>query len=92
MVCSLFHYALMTFTILSEDGHFATHLTAAYAGKRAVVVRREVHELVHEALAEALELVSLLLPCDIIVKSEYMQESQQRKRLMPWPVSKSFIS
>ena len=68
----------MTFTILSEDGHFFHAAAAAYAGIHAVVVRREVHELMHEALTEALHLARSVLPCAIFVKSEYMQESQQR--------------
>ena len=65
---------------------------AADTAERPLVIVGMVDQLVHKALTEALELRQRGWPADILVNSEYMQESQQRKRLTPWPVLKSLMS
>ena len=78
MVCSLLFKRLDDLHDIERGRALFHAAAAAYAGIHAVVVRREVHELMHEALTERCIWLVLLLPCAIIVKSEYMQESQQR--------------
>ena len=72
------------------DGALGQAPAAAHAPVLALVVGGEVDQLVHEALAEPLQLRKARV--SILVKSEYMHESQQRKRVMPLPVLKSRMS
>ena len=72
---------LMTLTMFMEMGHFAQAASAAHAAEYSVVVGGEIHQLVHEPLAEPLQLrQDGDCRAAIMVKSEYMQLSQQRKR------------
>ena len=70
---------LITLTIFKEGRAFLHTTSTSNAGIHAIIVCREINQLVHESLTETLHLV--LYGCfrgAIIVKSEYMQESQQR--------------
>ena len=92
VTCTFTHYfsppcfanALITFTIFNDSGHFSTHLPhptqeyipSLFAGKYTSLCMNLWRNLSFCDLR--------LLPCAIIVKSEYIQESQQRYLCTPF--------